>query len=43
MNAGDRHAFTHGKVTQRGLRADGVPVQQTEKEQAQPQDAPESC
>jgi hypothetical protein len=37
MNAGHRSVFACGDMTHRGLRADGVCIQQAEEDQAQPE------
>ncbi|MCX4570693.1 hypothetical protein OOK48_30620 [Streptomyces viridodiastaticus] len=42
MNARRRDALVGGEVTHRRVRADGVRIQQTEEEQAQPQHTPQS-
>ncbi len=42
MSARRREALVGGEVTHRRVRADGVRIQQTEEEQAQPQHTPQS-
>ncbi|GGN80617.1 hypothetical protein GCM10011579_066320 [Streptomyces albiflavescens] len=42
VSAEHRRALAHIKVTHRGLRADGVRVEQTAEQQAQSQDTPQS-